>query len=185
MQDIEESIDTFEITNTTLKIHGVNILKPITSAQRKVKNWQGTFVIPEAVLQPNHSVIVAGNFGMEYDNAEPLLIMLGSEFRVIRILQRFAAVDKLSGSGDFQIGPKLLDFSAIKVNSSDVDLLGRYRFFEKRHKFVTWFRLNTFKAAVEYDGKKPHFALTDSLNWYEKRKDWPGIVSKKIKHVAP
>jgi hypothetical protein len=180
IQDTEENIDTFEVTDAKLTLSQVSVLDPKTSGQRKVKNWGGTFIIPEVLLQPNHSVIVSGNFGMEYDNAEPILLLLGSEFRVVKVFQAFAAVDKLSGNGHFKIGPGLLEFSSVKLNASDVELLGRYRFYENLHKFVTWFRFETFKAGIEYDGKRTNFSVTNALDWYEKREEWPPIRAIKI-----
>ncbi|HVJ65279.1 MAG TPA: hypothetical protein VM901_08495 [Bdellovibrionota bacterium] len=185
VQDSDEGIDSFEVTDAKLQIKRVNILKPKSSSERKIKNWAGTFVVPEALLQPNHSVIVNGDFGMEYDNAEPMLIMLGSEIRLIRVLKAFASVDKVSGSGNFKIGPQLFDLASVRVNSSDVDLLGRYRFLDKQHRYVAWFRFETFKAGIEYDGKKSHFSVTNALEWYRKRGEWPPIRSQKIKNLAP
>lgn len=175
----EKGIDVFEMTDTFLKVSDVNMLGK-KNHSKKIQNWRGQVDIPLAYIRPKYNVISNGHFKTHLDNAEPILIGLGQEFRLFRILRKVAAVDHVTGEGDFQIGPKLFSFEDVKLDSSDINLKGRYQFYENQHKFLMWFKYDTLKAAIEYNGKNSSYAVNNTLKWYEKHGAWPKIESKKI-----
>lgn len=179
IQDTEPDIEVFEITNTKLKISNVNPIQKRVKRSQKIKNWKGEVFIPKAYLRPYHNVVVSGSMNLNFDSAEPFLYSFGQDFRFLRILQKVADLDHLNGRLKFQIGPGLVSIDDLSLASSDLNLIGNYRFTDDKHRYLVWLKFETLKAAIEYNGRKISHAVNNTLNWFEKRRTWPEIEIKK------
>lgn len=167
IQDTEAGTKKFKVSGTEftmsqVKVHGAqrkNILPP--------KPWGGKVGLSEAWVEPQSSVIFKGKAELAFDNARPILAVLRQQSRFVGVIQDAAKMNNLRGESAFRLGPNIVELNDLKLNSSDVQLLGRMRLTKDEEIISAFLKYRIVEVALHLSGKKSETKLIKARKWFE------------------
>jgi len=173
IEDTEKGADKFKVSGSRIAFTQVQVIESNKKKKAKPRPpWSGELSLNEAWVEPQEQIVFHGQTALALDDAGPVLSILSNTSRIARIVSSLADMTKLRGESDFRIGKDFIEFTNLRLRSSDVDLRANLRLLDENTQALALIEYGVLQIGVEVKGEKTDTKLTQARPWFERKLPW-------------
>lgn len=168
LKDGDMQARRFDMSGTTIELNNTYVG---SSKIETDTSWWARFELPKAKGAFTIPAELEARVWMSLRDSRPVVVFLAEKKGVVRWFKNLLTVPNIEARADVKMQGKMIEVQDLAMTGDRFEILGDLDILQRRLGGVFYARLRNLSVAVELRDDQKKWKLTNSKDWYEKRKE--------------